>query len=38
MNVNIYGILLSDNQPVVSINHTLIFPDGARRKYMGYHT
>ena len=30
MNVNIYGILLSDDQPAVSINHTLIFPDGAR--------
>lgn len=30
MNVNIHGILFPDNSPAVSIDHTLIFPDGAR--------
>lgn len=30
MNVNIRGVLLPDNQPAVSIDHTLIFPDNIR--------
>lgn len=30
MNVNIRGILFPDNSPAVSIDHTLIFPDGVR--------
>lgn len=30
MNVNIYGVVFPDNQPMVPINHTSVFPDNAR--------
>ena len=30
MNFYIHGILLPVNQPAIPIDHTLIFPDGAR--------